>query len=191
MRGKVFGEAERSISGLTLSDANYDIAIGILEERFGNVQEVVDLHYNQLINLQPATNKTSSLRILLDTVDRHLRSLEVLKQNINQDVFVSMLRAKLPEDVLLQLEIQHGANDKWTIFKLRDRLSDYILARERSEKSFKEQDRRPLGTQPTRSVVKPNEYKRLPTQSFTSSAHALTANKNSATYVRQSESYSQ
>ena len=34
---------------------------------------------------------------------RHLRSLEVLRQNINQDVFVSMIRAKLLEDVLLQL----------------------------------------------------------------------------------------
>ena len=46
-----------------------------------------------------------------------------------------MLRAKLPEHVLVQLEVMNGATNKWTIFKLRDRWSDYILARERAEKS--------------------------------------------------------
>ena len=58
-----------------------------------------------MINLQPAANRTSSLRFLLDTMERHIQSLEVLKQNINQDVFVSIFQAKLPEEVLLQLEI--------------------------------------------------------------------------------------
>ena len=38
-------------------------------------------------------------------MERHIWSLEVLKQNINQDVFASMIQAKLPEEVLLQLEI--------------------------------------------------------------------------------------
>ena len=38
-------------------------------------------------------------------MERHIRSLEVLKQNINRDVFASMIQAKLPEEILLQLEI--------------------------------------------------------------------------------------
>ena len=58
-----------------------------------------------MINLYPASNTTSSLRNLLDQLEKHLSSLEVLKQNVNQDVFVAMMRAKLPEDVLLQLEM--------------------------------------------------------------------------------------
>ena len=86
----------------------------MFKERFGNSQEVIDLHSNQMINLQPAANRTSSLRILLDTMERDIRSLEVLKQNINQDVFVSMIRATLPEEVLLKLEILNGAKNKWT-----------------------------------------------------------------------------
>ncbi|XP_053372924.1 uncharacterized protein LOC128546434 [Mercenaria mercenaria] len=101
LKSKVYGEAQRAISGLTLSDANYDIAIYILTKRFGNVQETVDLHYSKLINLTHATNKTDSLRNLLDTVERHIRSLEVLEQNVNQDVFVSMVRTKIPENVLV------------------------------------------------------------------------------------------
>ncbi|MCG7879441.1 MAG: hypothetical protein N0C90_24385, partial [Candidatus Thiodiazotropha endolucinida] len=67
-------------------------------------------------------------------MEKHLRSLESLKQDVNQDVFVSMIRAKLPEEVLLQLEMQHGANKKWTVDSLRYRLHEYITAREHSEK---------------------------------------------------------
>ena len=100
---------------MTLSKENYDVAIGILKDRFDNEQEVIDLHYSKMINLTPATNKTSSLRYLLDSMEKHLRSLEVLKQNIDQDVFVSLIRAKLLEEVLFQLKILHGTKNKWTI----------------------------------------------------------------------------
>ena len=90
LRNKVSGEARSAIQGLNLSNENY-VAIGILKERFGNEQEIIDLHYNQMINLYPASNTTSSLRNLLDQLEKHLCSLEVLKQNVNQDVFVAMI----------------------------------------------------------------------------------------------------
>lgn len=122
LKSKLSGEARSAIQGLTLSKENYEVAIGILKERFGNKQEIIDLHYNQMINLSPASNRTSSLRNLLDQLEKHLRSLEVLKQNVNQDVFVAMIRAKLPEEVLLQLEMLKGAKNKWTVDSLRDRL---------------------------------------------------------------------
>ena len=134
LKSKVSGEARSAIQGLTLSNENYGVAIGLLKERFGNEQEIIDLHYNQIINLYPASNTTSNLRNLLDQLEIHLRSLEVLKQNVNQDVFVSMIRAKLPEDVLLQLEMLKGAKRKWTVYSLRDKLLEYITAREYSEK---------------------------------------------------------
>ena len=81
----------------------------------------------------PANNTTYSLRFFLDKIQRHLRSLEVLGQDINQDVFVSMVKAKLPHDVLLQLEIMNGAKSKWNTVKLIERLHDYVVAREKSE----------------------------------------------------------
>ena len=45
-----------------------------------------------------------------------------------------MIRAKLPEDALLQLEMLKGAKKKWTVYALRDKLLEYITAREHSEK---------------------------------------------------------
>ena len=81
LKTKVSGEAKRAILGLTLSKDDYQIAVDILKERFD----------------------------LLDNNERQNRSLELLKQNINQDVFVSIIRSKLPDDILLQL-----GNTQWS-----------------------------------------------------------------------------
>ena len=140
LKSKVIGEARSAISGLTLSNENYIIAADILRDRFGNSQEVIDLHYNKMITLQPAFNRTCSLRSLLDTMETHIRSLEVLKQDINQDVFVSMIRSKLPEEVRLQLEILNGAKNKWTVESLRAKLHEYVTAREHAEKKGHQTD---------------------------------------------------
>lgn len=169
LRSRLTGEAERSVLGLTLSDANYNVAIGILQERFGNVQEAVDLHYKQLMSIQPALNKTGSLRSLLDAVERHFRSLEVLGQDTNQDMFVSMLRVKLPKDVLLQLEILNGCSNRWTIFTLRDKLKEYVMARERSDDSNEEESRKVQSSDKQKQPID-----RLSTD-YTSSAFALAA----------------
>ncbi len=191
------------MSGLTLSDINYKIAIEILRDRFGNVQEVVDLHYSKLINLPPASNKTGSLRSLFDTVNQHLRSLEVLDQDINQAVFVSMIRAELPEDVLVQLEIHHGANNKWTIPTLRDSLHEYILAIERAEKKGKENEKGAVDLWPINKGYKHNvpsihqstqPFKRPPMQysspPYKGTAHVLTANKpKSSPMSKSTENY--
>ncbi|VDI10963.1 Hypothetical predicted protein [Mytilus galloprovincialis] len=48
-----------------------------------------------------------------------------------------MITTKLPEAVLVQLEIQKGS-DRWTVDKLRDLLKSYIAAREAAEIQSKE-----------------------------------------------------
>ncbi|XP_052785982.1 uncharacterized protein LOC128221411 [Mya arenaria] len=73
---KLEGEACSAIAGLSLSNENYRVAVNILKERFGDTQEVIDLHYNKLINIRPAGDYVESLRKFLDTMDKHLRSLE-------------------------------------------------------------------------------------------------------------------
>ena len=113
---------------------NYVIAIGTLKERFGNQLEVIDLHYKKMINLTSAKNRTSSLQSLLDSIGKHLCSLQVMKRNVDQDFFVSMICAKLPGKALLQLKIIHGTNTKWTVNALQKSLNDYITAREHADK---------------------------------------------------------
>lgn len=101
-----------------------------LRERFCNKQEVVYLHYSQIITMQVANKNTYSLRLFQDRIQRHL---EVLKQDINQDVFVSMVQAKLPEEILLQPEIMNGPDNERNTAKLSNTLRSYVKAREKSE----------------------------------------------------------
>jgi len=67
------------------------------------------------VNIVTPSAQVELLRIFLNTVEKHLRSLEVLDANINQHVFVSIIRAKLPKEVLRQLGFSHGSKDQWTI----------------------------------------------------------------------------
>ena len=122
-------------AGLSLSNENYNIVFGILKERSGDRQEIIDLHYKRLLNLFQAKNTTESLRTFLDKIERHFRSLELLQENLDKHVFVSMVHSKLPSDVLLQLEILKGTDVKWTIAKLRDLLRQYAVSKEKSRES--------------------------------------------------------
>ena len=68
-RNKLSGDAKSAITGLSLSNENYSVALKILRDRFGNVQDTVDLHYTAIINMKPASDSVDSLRCLLDGVD--------------------------------------------------------------------------------------------------------------------------
>ena len=60
-------------------------------------------------------------------------NLKVLKQNINQGVFVSMIRALLPEEVLFQLEILNRAKNMSTVESLRVRIDEYVTRMQREK----------------------------------------------------------
>ncbi|VDI58759.1 Hypothetical predicted protein [Mytilus galloprovincialis] len=156
LKSKLFGTANSAISGLTLSHENYDVAISILKERFGNVQSVVNKHYSDLINLQSASNQTTHLRRLYDDLERHLRSLDAMHQDVTQDVFISMITSKLPKEVLIQLEIQKGNNERWTVGKLRQFFNTYITAREAAESQSKETHTGPSSEEKQQSKIQSN-----------------------------------
>ena len=72
LNSKLTGEAKQAVSGIYLSNDNYDITKTLLKERFGNSQSVVNSHYTQLVNMKPAVNSTKGLRTLHDHFERHL-----------------------------------------------------------------------------------------------------------------------
>ena len=61
LRAQLENEALKSIAGLELANANYEAAINLLKERYGNNQLIVDTHYTKLMEMPPALNKTTSL----------------------------------------------------------------------------------------------------------------------------------
>ena len=104
LRSKLSGDAKGAISGLTLPTAQ-DTKCG--------------------------------LRSFLDTVEKHLRSLEIktyiLNQDVHQAVFVSMIKSKLPNKVLVDLEMQKDTEKSWTLDLLRNRSRHYVDALEAAQ----------------------------------------------------------
>ena len=89
-----------------------------------------------MINLKQAPNNPKGLRNLYNHVEKHLRSLKALDQDTEPDLCMSMITSKLPKDVLVQLEVQKGARNPWTVKELRERFNDYIAAREREQNNM-------------------------------------------------------
>ena len=77
-------------------------------------------------------NTAKGLRTLYDHIEKHLAALE---ENIDQNIFISMITSKIPKEVLIQLELQKGARNKWTIRELRELFSNYVVARERAKQN--------------------------------------------------------
>ena len=130
LKSKLRGDALSAISGYELSNSNYSVVVDVLKQRFGNPQLIVDAHYRSLSYLPMATNQTASLRQCYDAMERHLRSLEAVGENIDHRYFVAIISEKLPQKVLYQLYMLKGDNEEWTVSKLRQLLGKHITALE-------------------------------------------------------------
>lgn len=71
--------ASRIIENIEISEVNYEMAWGLLEERYNNKRVIIQNHMTALLEL-PTPNKDSAsgLRNLLDTILRHIRALKML-----------------------------------------------------------------------------------------------------------------
>ena len=64
LHAKLEGNAKRAIAGLEITNDNYEVAVKILHNRFGDPQTVISGHYMKLMDLPSSTNQISALRSL-------------------------------------------------------------------------------------------------------------------------------
>ena len=84
------GVASKVVQGLTLTESNYDSAVGLLQERFGNKQIIISAHMDELTKLPDSTlDKPSSLRNIYDKITVHMRGLGSL--GVDLDHYGSLL----------------------------------------------------------------------------------------------------
>jgi len=117
------GEAKLVLSGLTLSDANFDLALQLLHQRFGQPDSVGREHLKQLQNCKPPGKTVASLKQFSHELTMHMRCLENLKIYPEQYEVLLMptLLQKLPEDI--RLHMLSTAHDKKMIYKFEGFLS--------------------------------------------------------------------
>ena len=79
LQGLLEGPAARVIQGLPLTEENYNVALKLLEERFGNTQQIISMHMDDLLQLPTCSvTKPAELRLILDKVSVNVRGIESL-----------------------------------------------------------------------------------------------------------------
>ena len=108
------GKALSCVKGLTLSSENYQQALDLLKDRFGNPQVLISAHMDKLIKIKRVRgmNNLESLRKLYNEVETYLRNLKSLKveQATYGCLLISILKDKLPEELLVTISRGFGGD---------------------------------------------------------------------------------
>ena len=100
LKSYLTGDAKDLLEGLARTDANYSLAMEILEENYGNKEVLINNHVSKLINLdKQKENDITSLRVLYNKVTRHVRELETLgiTPNMYSIFLVPIVESKISE----------------------------------------------------------------------------------------------
>ena len=80
LRASLRGSAAATINGLNLSSANYEAAVALLKEKYGDPQKIINAHMDALVNLPIVENARDlkAVRHLYDEVEANVRALSAL-----------------------------------------------------------------------------------------------------------------
>ena len=135
LRQQLLDEPREVIAGIDITKNNYDVAVKMLKERYGKIHLMIDAHYAQLREIPQSTSHFSRLRPTFDVIEKHLRSLESLGEDANNNMIVSLVKSKLPKAVITRLEEYKNDDDEpWDLVKIRKGLRRFITAQEAGER---------------------------------------------------------
>ena len=129
------GKAKDAITGLLITEANYDVAIDLLEKRFGDKDKAISAHMEELMSLEVVHSEfhVGELRRLYDRTETNIRSLEAL--GLTVDTYGALLTPifvkKLPSELRLSFTRKLSSAD-WNISNIMKLLSEELDARERA-----------------------------------------------------------
>ena len=130
------GEAKKAVAGLSLSTANYKVAVDILRKKYAREDVLTNTLYRQLRALPVAAQNLTSIRNTVDSIEKILRQLEGLGQDIDgQHLVIQQLQEKFPLGMLEKLE-ESRDDDPWTVQTLRKAIARYVEVKERAERAY-------------------------------------------------------
>ena len=152
------GSAAHVIAGLTMTNANYEKAIDLLKQRFGNCQLVISSHMEVTkIPRITAVHEVKRLRNLYDTVESHVRGLESLE--ISQEMYgcfpTPIIMQKLPEEFRIAIT-RNLTSEAWV---LKDILTEF-----EKELHLRENCQHVHGDVASKESQFPNPSRRVPLQ---------------------------
>ena len=118
-----------------------------------------------------ATRELSKLRLTVDEIEMHLRTLEALGEDITHSYLITLIKSKIPREIMEQLELAKGL-EVWSVSLLREKLKVHLSAKEEAER----QAALPMD-------VRNNSNKSLPVSNFPSPRYQGYRNPKSNSFV--------
>ena len=82
------------------------------------------------MDLPVSSSTTAKLRETYGTIEKHVRSLKALGENVDQPHFVFVFKSKLPKIVMARMEEYKDMEEKWTVESICKAFKRYIRAQE-------------------------------------------------------------
>ncbi len=129
------GSAARMIEGMQITETNYETAKEMIKKRFGQTQNVITAHIEELLKLKPtAADRPSQLRYLFDKISLHLRGLDSLgaSSETHGSTLIPIVMGKLPGEIRIQVA-RLTTKEVWSMKELLELLENELKAREIGE----------------------------------------------------------
>uniref|UniRef100_A0A0M3JAV2 Retrotrans_gag domain-containing protein n=1 Tax=Anisakis simplex TaxID=6269 RepID=A0A0M3JAV2_ANISI len=124
------GEAKSALEGIPVTNENYQEAVTILKNRFGNMQTVRRILYSRIQNLTKCSHDLESIKQFADTLEKTCRQLRNIDENPDQTALIFVVQEKLPYELVEELVKSKPVNDSWTMATLQNSLKQYIAVKE-------------------------------------------------------------
>ena len=141
MKSVLCDSAKLTISGLSLSSANYKEAIDLLKQRYGNTNVLINAFMKKknkmkkLFNFQQFKILTMSSvwDFFYDQVETSVRNRKTLgvEKKPYGSLLIPLLTEKLPDDLRLRIARKFD-NDVWELSEILDLVKNELEVKERS-----------------------------------------------------------
>ena len=127
LKAQLEHEALDSIAGFALTNVNYDEAVNLLKERFGQQDKIINAYMQALLEIPSPRNHLTSLRSFYDKMESYVRGLEALGQTQETygTLLVPIIMKKLPGEVRQHLAREHRIQT-WVLRDLCKSILDEI-----------------------------------------------------------------
>ena len=129
------GPAAKAISGIQMTNSNYEEAVDILKKRFSQKQIIINAYMEALLSLQRVSSERDirCLRKLYDATEVNVRSLKTLGIDFNQygALLIPVIMNKVPNEIrfIITKEIK---GEEWELDGIVEILQGELEAREQS-----------------------------------------------------------
>ena len=128
-------KAAEAIAVLKITSANYQEAVDVLNQRFGDKQQIINSHMDSLLQLPAVTSlhDVQSIRQLYNKVESHIRGLKSLgvETATYGNLMISILMQRLPPGLRI-IVTKKMQEDEWSLDKLMTIFRHELEARERA-----------------------------------------------------------